>query len=340
MKRLWIALSLVLIIVLSGCGSNESSDSKGMLEQNKSDMAMEAPSMEEAESVEYAKEASDFNTVDLADGESSKYEDGGSTGTTQVAYERKIIKTGFVYMETLEFDKTLEDMKTLINKYNAYTSYSESNAGSIFERGYNSRYSSYTIKVPAEMFEEMYEELHTMGNVLNSKEGKQDVTSQFIDIEARLTTLKVQEERLLSILAKTENLEDVIELEYALQDTRYEIEKFTTNLRNLEDQVRFSTIEVNVQEVYEETIVDKPVITFGDKISTGLSETFKEISQGFQNLIIFLVTQFPYLIFTAIVLFILAKIFKRMSKKSSIEKAKKNEDVKSVVDPQDDEEKH
>ncbi len=341
MKRLWIALSLVLIIVLSGCGSNESSESKGIFGNNSSDMAMEAPAMEEA-SVEYSEVSDESygDRVDFAEGEAEKYEDGGATGTTQVAYERKIIKTGFVNMETLEFDKILEDMKMLMNKYNAYTSYSESNAGSIFERGYNTRYSRYTIKVPAEMFEEMYEELKTMGNVLNSKEGKQDVTSQFIDIEARLTTLLVQEERLLSILEKTENLEDVIELEYALQDTRYEIEKFTTNLRNLEDQVRFSTIEVNVQEVYEETIIDKPVITFGDKISTGLSQTFKEISQGFQNFIIFLVTQFPYLIFTAIVVFVLSKIFKRMSKKSSIEKARKSEDIKSVDDSRDDEEKH
>lgn len=337
MKKLWIALGMVLVIALSGCGANESATTT----ESSNDMAMEAPAMDRSGSVQYDEKAyEDAEEAQFIEGELSTYNDGGTTGTSVVTYERKIIKTGFVYMETLEFDKTVEDMKALINKYNAYTAYSESNAGSIFERGYNTRYSRYTIKVPAEMFEEMYEELHTMGNILNSNEGKQDVTSQFVDIEARLTTLNVQEERLLSILEKTENLEDVIELEYALQETRYEIERYTTNLRNLEDQVRFSTIEVNVQEVFEATVVEKPVITFSDKISKGLSETFNEISQGFQNLIIFIVTQFPYLIFTGIVVLVAIKLFKRASKKSTMAKASKNDSHTSPVDLRDEEEKH
>jgi len=328
MKKIWMIVSLVLVVMVSGCGSSESPSSK--MYGGNSDMAepaMVSVERDAAGDMAYSNDMAmdekaqlEFN--ESLTGEEEKYADGGS-GETQVAYERKIIKTGFVYMETLEYETTIKDISSLLNKYNAYTAYSENNSGSIYEKGYQARFSRYTIKVPAEMFEEMYEELQTVGHVLNQNEGKRDVTADFIDIEARLTTLKVQEERLLAILERTEVLEDVIELEYALQDTRYEIERYTTNLRNLEDQVRFSTIELSVQEVYEPTVIEEPVVTFGDRIAKGLEDTFNEISRGFQNFIIFIVTQFPYLIFTAIVLYVFYREVKRLANQSTMTTATK-----------------
>lgn len=337
MKKLIAIMTLMMVLVISGCGSSSDSQPREMNESKMDKGQAPAQTWKAEETIAREVEAADEElkvsftegTGDSSSGESEKYHD-GNTQEAEVAFERKIIKTGFVYMETLDFERTIEDMRQLINKYNAYTSYSESNSGSFYERGYSTRSSRYTIKVPAEMFEEMYEELQTLGHVLNANEGKQDVTSQFVDIEARLTTLYVQEERLLAILEKTENLEDVIELEYALQNTRYEIERFTTNLRNLEDQVRYSTLEVSVQEVYEETVVEKPVITFQDRISEGLKETFEEISDGFQNFIIFIVTQFPYLLVALAFLYGLYRFLKKINGNKALEAASKPVDDKIV----------
>lgn len=323
-----MVIGLIGLLLISGCGSSEKAST--FSESTDSSPAMEAPMMEKAEATReeeiFFDEDSTSSDYALTNtGTSAPGDDGGSQEQANPDYERKIIKTGFVYMETLTFDETIAAVKRMVNMYNGYTSYSESNGGSLYEDSYNTRYAHYTIKVPAEMFEEMYEGLHTIGNVLNSNEGKEDVTSQFVDIEARLTTLKVQEERLLAILERSETLEDIIELEYALQDTRYEIESYTTNLRNLADRVRYSTLEVNIQEVYEVTVVDKPVITFSDKISEGLKETFKEINDGAQNLVIFIVTQFPYIIFTFVVIGFGRWIYKRLAKKDKLSDASRSQ---------------
>ncbi len=335
MKKRLFVLVLALILVMSGCGSSDKNESATM------DMAS-STSTEAVRGGESFGSSSEmeFNYVEeealelqleeqTAPTDDGAYEGGGGTVITDgnIPSTRKIIKTGYVYMEALDYEKTLEEIKGLIEQFGAYTSYSESSGGSIYERGYNSRYARFTIKVPAQMFEGMFEALHTAGHVLNSNEGKQDVTSQFVDIEARLKTLEVQEERLLSILEKTENLEDVIELEYALQDTRYEIERYTTNLRNLQDLVSFSTIELTVQEVWEETKVEEPAVTFTDRISEGLKETFEEISEGFQSLIVFLVTQFPYILFMMAVGFGIFKFYRRLARKDQLLAAKvKSED--------------
>lgn len=318
MKRMRLFSILVLVLLLSACAISK----KEVSTEDGGGFNMAEPAMDMA--VEESKVAYVEESMEGYSGESPSYMDGNEV-LDAITIERRIIKTGFIYMETLEYEETLASIKKLLNKYNAYTSYSESNGGSIYERGNNTRYARYTVKVPTDMFEEMYEELHTVGHVLNSSEGKEDVTSQFVDIEARLTTLEVQEDRLLAILEKTYNLEDVIELEYALQETRYEIERYTTNLRNLEDQVRYSTIDVNVQEVWEETEIEKPAITFGDRISEGLKETFEEISRGTQNLIIFLITQFPYLIFTLFIFYLCYRFYKRMVRKGELIKAEKED---------------
>ncbi len=318
MKKLGV-IGLILVLLLAGCGSNDSFQSeKTSMDYATSEAPMAEPKM--MEKAEMAMEEAGYD--DEAAGEFTNDMDGNGQ-ESQTVYERKIIKTGFVYMETLEYDETLNTLKMLIEKYNAYTAFSQNTGGGMYESNAYQRSSRFTIKVPAEFFESMYEELQTVGHVLNANEGKEDITSQFVDIESRLTTLYVQEERLLSILEKSENLEDIIELEYALQDVRYEIESYTTSLRNLEDLVRFSTIDVNVQEVYEETEVKKPVITFGDRISNGLSETFKEIKEGIQDLIVFIIVEFPYLIVTGIVIFVAVKIFRKSAKKSKLNEATK-----------------
>ena len=312
MKKLSLVITMMVMLLLASCGGSEESPASRQYDYNEAGMEPAAPAATEA-----AMEMDDYEY------ETAEYKDTNDSMVTGNFHSRKIIKTGYIYMETLEYEITIDEIKRMVNKYNGYTAYSQNANGSIYESGRYDRNSRFTIKVPSESFEAMYEELQSLGNVLNANEGKEDVTSQFVDIESRLTTLKVQEERLLSILENTDNLEDVIELEYALQNTRYEIERYTTNLRNLEDQVRFSTIDVNVQEVYEETVIPERVETFGDRIRVGLQETFGELSRGTQNFAVFVITQFPYLIFTAAIIYMGYRFFRRVAGKSHLSEATK-----------------
>ena len=75
------------------------------------------------------------------------------------------------------------------------------------------------------------------------------MTSQYTDYEARLDSLRTQEERLLAMLEKSEDVESLIALEQRLADVRYELESIERNLRNLDLQISYSTINLNLQEV-------------------------------------------------------------------------------------------
>lgn len=321
MKKLWIMISLTLILIISGC----SRQMPMATEWVESDEAYEADYSAMEDSMEiavepYNKSASGRALVNTATPETAEAGSDSVGSSVHGTEDRKIIKRGYVYMETLEFDATTGAISDLLNKYNAYTAYSENSSGSLqtYEQGYQRRFSRYTIKVPAEKFEAMYEELQTIAHVMNANEGREDVTSQFVDVEARLTTLRVQEERLLSLLEGAENYEAIVELEKALQETRYEIERFTTNLRNLTEQVAFSTIDLNLQEVYEKTEVEVPeaTMTFGERILSGLQKTLEDILRGGQNLIVFLITKSPYLIVGVLLIVLIVCGVKKQNRKN------------------------
>ena len=334
--KIGIVSVLVMVFVLSACGAQKSSMTEdATTSSNESgfmDYGESAPSMPQ----EAMEEATTENTteMEMTVEESKSFDEGEPLPESMVINERKIIKTGHMSIETLEYDKTIATLKESIGKYNAYVESSESYGGQIYESGADRRSSRYAIKVPAQQFEVMYEELKTIGQVLNANEGREDITSQFVDIESRLETLKVQEDRLLAILEKSEKLEDVIQLEYALQNVRYEIERYTSNLRNMSESVRYSTIHVNVQEVLKPTIIEKEPITLGERVSQGIKNTISDIKEGFEDLIVYVIANSPYLLFTALMIFIGIRIYKKSIKKSKtmkhLDAAKKEDDHPSV----------
>ncbi|MDI9637376.1 DUF4349 domain-containing protein [Kamptonema cortianum] len=104
------------------------------------------------------------------------------------------------------------------------------------------------IRVPVQKFESTLENLAKLGTVLEKSQGAEDVTEQVVDLEARMKTLKVQEETYRGLLARSSKIEDVIKLEDRLAEVRVEIERLDAQRRGLRDQASFSTISLNLTQ--------------------------------------------------------------------------------------------
>ena len=76
----------------------------------------------------------------------------------------------------------------------------------------------------------------------------QDVTEEYVDVDARRRNLVRQEERLLTILDQAKTVEDILKVEGQLERVRGEIEALTGRLRYLDDQVELSTVDVELRE--------------------------------------------------------------------------------------------
>lgn len=234
-------------------------------------------------------------------------------------YTAKIIYTASVSIETTEFDKAVAALESQVQKIGGFvessnvtgdTQYNSDGTTSIVNR-----WAYYTVRIPCEQFEAFLHETEGFGNVISTSRDAQNVTSAYTDYEARLSSLNTQEERLLDMLSKSEDVETLIALEQRLSDVRYEIESIERSLRNYDMQIRYSTVELDLREVEAYTPTVPVRRTFGQKLSDSLSDGWTGFARGVQNVILGLASALPALVLLAVIVIVVIVLVKNARKK-------------------------
>lgn len=105
------------------------------------------------------------------------------------------------------------------------------------------------VRVPALQFGSALDQIRAMGTrVVQEKITGQDVTEEFIDLEARIKTQKALEEQFLEIMKRANKVEDALEVQRQIAEVRTEIEKLEGRKRFLGNRASLSTISVTLQE--------------------------------------------------------------------------------------------
>lgn len=209
---------------------------------------------------------------------------------------RKLIKNGQIDFETENLNKTREEIFRAINKYGGYIS-SENDFKNSYEIS-----SNIAIRIPADNFDKLIEEITVGVERFDRKEiYVQDVTTEFLDVEARLKTKKELENRYLEILRQANSVSEILEVERQIGILRAEIESFEGRLKYLSNQVSYSTLNVRIYE----TLTAQT--EFGKKFKEGFNN-------GWENLILFFVLLFniwPFIIITIGVLILIRFLRRR-----------------------------
>lgn len=104
------------------------------------------------------------------------------------------------------------------------------------------------LRIPASQFEVALGELKALGKVKAEQIAGEDVTAQFVDLEARLRNWEAQEEVLLTLMTRSTSIADSLKVQQALQDVQLAIEEIKGQLRVLGDQTDLSTITLTMAE--------------------------------------------------------------------------------------------
>lgn len=308
-RKISIVLIIVMVLMIfAGCSAAPAEE---VATEYSSDMAAEAP----------AEEAS-YDSPKVSDG----LYDNSSKGEMDDQFNfgnLKIVKTGSMTVETLEFDQVMEQLEAEIKHYEGYIESQNIKSGNYYNK--NLRIASIRIRVPSEHFEYMFKSVGELGHIVSQNQSAEDVSESYFDTEARVETLKVQEERLLEFLKKSETLEDTVMLERELSNTRYDIERLTGSLRKMDSLVAYSSMYIDVREV-EEIKELEPVktVSFGERLSFAFKDGIDAFISGVQSMILFVARNFIGLIFWAVVIIIGYRIFRKWQKKD----LKKIDDVK------------
>ena len=149
-----------------------------------------------------------------------------------------------------------------------------------------------------------------------------DVTLQYVATESRITALTTEQTRLLELLAKAENMNDLLLIEARLTEVRTELEEYTSQLRLFDNLVDYATIRLRISEVKEYTPTQEK--TFWQRIGSGFMDNLKDLGTGLSNFVVFLITSLPYLVLIAAILLLILLAVKSGLKNRKKNKAKKD----------------
>ena len=244
---------------------------------------------------------------------------------------RKVIKTANLNLQTLDFDAFAGALEQKLNETGAYLQYADV-SGSDYYGGRKS--ANYTIRVPEANLDRFLAGIEGIATVTNKTLGEEDVTLSYVDTEARIKTLQVEQERLLALLEKADSLDSIILLEQRLSEVRYNIESYQSRLRTYDDKITYSTVRIYVYEVTR--VQEKEPETVWERIQNGWSNTIYDITTGAQDFLVWIVVNLPYLVFWGVVCVVLVVILKKKCRKRAEKKiGKQSKNNETVLDSEE-----
>jgi hypothetical protein len=190
--------------------------------------------------------------------------------------ERKVIQNAEMTIETDTPNEGQRKIAAIANKHNGFVVISESKQNEAASQNVASTLVNVVVRVPARQFEAVIADIRGVGGrILHEKSSGQDVTEEYIDLEARIRTKRSLETQFLEIMKQARKISDALEVQTQLAEVRTEIERLEGRRRFLENQSALSTIKITlhtpipvVAAATRGFLYDLKV-AFGDGIDTG-----------------------------------------------------------------------
>jgi len=114
----------------------------------------------------------------------------------------------------------------------------------------DTRSASLTIRVPSSRFADALQQLRTLeGEVQTSGVSAQDVTDQFVDLQARLAAKQAEEQRYIAILNRANTIDDILKVDASLSNVRTQIEQLTGQINSIKQRTDYSTISMSISTI-------------------------------------------------------------------------------------------
>lgn len=176
-----------------------------------------------------------------------------STNVLPAATSAKIIKVANVRFQVKDLQASTYRLEQQLRHYNAFIFSSQNmNSEELHEM-------NYTIKVEPSQLDGLLAALQKESIQLdNLHVSSQDVTLEYVDVQARIKAKQAVEQRYLDLLQQASKIADVLAIEQELKKVQEEKEVMQARLKSLQHQTTYSTIHLSLYQVLPASFTDQP----------------------------------------------------------------------------------
>jgi uncharacterized protein DUF4349 len=202
----------------------------------------------------------------------------------------KVIETAQLSLQTKKggFDGAFQRANEVAARYHGYIETSSA-------AGVNTKSGDLTIRVPSQSFQAAIRDLRGLGRVTAQSISGQDVTSQYVDLQSRLRNWQAQEAVLLKLMSRATTIGDTLRVQNELSQVQLRIEELKGQLRVLDNQTSFATIQVSMREIGH-------VVPPAKAKASGLVQAWRDARSGFIGVLSAVVVGLGYLVPIALLL--------------------------------------
>lgn len=185
--------------------------------------------------------------------------------STKENKQKKLIKKGTLALKSKHLEKSKARLDQALKSLDGY--YDKE----VFKKSNYEFHYSLKIRVPAKNFDRILEAIHNGSDEIISKNIQtDDVSGEYMDLETRLKSKRAYLKRYEELLTKAKNMDELLQIENQIRLLMEEIESQESRLNYLDDQVGYSTLDVELYKTIPNPVASSP--GFSDNAQTSLSK--------------------------------------------------------------------
>ena len=313
-KRVGATLGVAMLVAVSVAGCSQDSktsldttaamstqSANGLVEFSaETEAAAAAETM--APAAELQSKASNDAVAAPLDGSGSAVPSGGSAipVTPQTGAQIKRAELT-VQLTSAQFRSGVAQATQLPGSLGGFVQSSQVSGGNPIDDKHNEpRFAVVVMRVPSARFDDVRGRLGGLGKLVSENISGEEVSAQLVDMQARMTSLLLQEDAYKKLFNAATKIQDIITVQERLTEVRTQIEQISAQKVNLGNQVAMSTITVNLQEkIKVDAAKAKPkakkVKGFSDRVSQSWNNGTKALGNVLTAVVVVFVALAPFI---------------------------------------------
>ena len=230
---------------------------------------------------------------------------GAPGNLSEVVVTRKIIRDGRMEVRVRDLGQGKKMADSLVQKYSGY--YADETYNNMdYSHGYAMK-----IRIPSDNFDNFIAAIESgAGEVVFKNITSRDVTEEFIDLETRLKNKNNYLNRYGDLLKQAKSVKDILEIEEKTRLIEEEVESVQGRLKYLNNQVHFSTLDLQISKKNDYSLYSDNKGSFFDRLKLSLVKGWF----GLVSFTLFVIRIWPFWIIVGTLFYFIWKILRKRKK--------------------------